>query len=109
MILVTGATGFLGKHVCRRLEQSGRAFSRTSISLGTDLRDFDQTVALLETVRPKAVLNCASFAGGIWLIRHSSPSGWSHLHHGMVDKVGGGRRQPFRRCFTRSTSPCSNA
>jgi GDP-L-fucose synthase len=65
MILVTGATGFLGKRVCRRLEQSGREFSRTSLSLGTDLRDVDQTVALFQSVRPRAVLNCASFAGGI--------------------------------------------
>jgi GDP-L-fucose synthase len=65
MILVTGATGFLGKRVCRRLEQSGRAFCRTSLSLGTDLRDFDQAIALFQAVRPKAVLNCASFCGGI--------------------------------------------
>jgi GDP-L-fucose synthase len=65
MLLVTGATGFLGKRVCRNLEQSGRAFCRTSLSLGTDLRDLDQTVALLQAVRPKTVLNCAAFAGGI--------------------------------------------
>jgi GDP-L-fucose synthase len=65
MILVTGATGFLGKHVCRRLEQSGRIFSRTSLSLGTDLRDLEQTLALFHAVRPKMVLNCASFSGGL--------------------------------------------
>ena len=65
MILVTGATGFLGKRVCRRLEQRGDAFTRTSLSLGTDLRDFHQTLALFQTTRPKIVLNCASFAGGI--------------------------------------------
>ena len=65
MILVTGATGFLGKRVCRRLEQSGRPFSRTSLSLGTDLREFDQTLTLFQAVRPKTVLNCAGFSGGI--------------------------------------------
>ena len=65
MILVTGATGFLGKRVCRRLKQSGRIFSRTSLSLGTDLRDLEQTLALFQAVRPKTVLNCASFSGGI--------------------------------------------
>jgi GDP-L-fucose synthase len=65
MILVTGATGFLGKRVCRRLEQSGRIFSRTSLSLGTDLRDLEQTLALFQALRPKTVLNCASFSGGI--------------------------------------------
>jgi GDP-L-fucose synthase len=65
MILVTGATGFLGKRVCRMLEQSGRIFNRTSLSLGTDLRDLEQTLALFQAVRPKTVLNCASFSGGI--------------------------------------------
>jgi GDP-L-fucose synthase len=65
MILVTGATGFLGQRVCRRLEQSGRIFSRTSLSLGTDLRDLERTLALFQAVRPKTVLNCASFSGGI--------------------------------------------
>jgi GDP-L-fucose synthase len=65
MILVTGATGFLGKRVCRRLEESGRPFSRTSLSLGTDLRDLDQTLTLFQAVRPKTVLNCAGFSGGI--------------------------------------------
>jgi GDP-L-fucose synthase len=65
MILVTGATGFLGKHVCRKLELTGHAFTRTSLSLGTDLRDFDQTLALFQAVGAKTVLNCAGFAGGI--------------------------------------------
>ena len=65
MILITGATGFLGQRLCRRLEDASIAFSRTSLSLGTDLRDFDQALALFEAVRPTFVLNCASFSGGI--------------------------------------------
>ena len=64
-ILVTGATGFLGKRVCAKLAERGVAFERTSLSLGTDLRERDQSVALFEKVRPRIVLNCASFAGGI--------------------------------------------
>ena len=32
---------------------------------GTDLRDYDQTLALFQSVRPHTVVNCASFAGGI--------------------------------------------
>jgi GDP-L-fucose synthase len=64
-ILVMGATGFLGKRVCRKLEERGYNFCRTSLSLGTDLRDLGQTVALFERVRPTFVLNCASFVGGI--------------------------------------------
>jgi GDP-L-fucose synthase len=65
MILVTGATGFLGKRVCRMLSQRGMAFERTSLSLGCDLRDPVATMSLFERVKPKQVLNCAAFVGGI--------------------------------------------
>lgn len=65
MILVTGATGFLGTRVCRRLDVLGRPYERTSISLGTDLRDRNSAIALFERVRPDQVLHCASFVGGI--------------------------------------------
>lgn len=65
MILLTGATGFLGKRVARRLKADGLDFTPTSLSLGTDLRDPDQTLALFEKIRPDYVLNCAAFVGGI--------------------------------------------
>lgn len=65
MILVTGATGFLGKRVCRLLERKGLAFSRASLSLGTDFRDKSATTQLFERVQPTYVLNCAAFVGGI--------------------------------------------
>lgn len=65
MILVTGATGFLGKRVCRQLSERGVAFTRTSLSLGTDLRDAHATLAFFEKIRPTYVLNCAAYVGGI--------------------------------------------
>lgn len=65
MIIVTGATGFLGKRVCRLLEAEGHAYSPTSLSLGTDLRDGAATLALFERVRPRQVINCAAYVGGI--------------------------------------------
>lgn len=65
MILVTGATGFLGKRVCRKLEERGLEYTRTSLSLGTDLRDSIQTMQLFERVRPTQVLHCAAYVGGI--------------------------------------------
>lgn len=65
MILVTGATGFLGRRVCRKLEARGLTFERTSLSLGVDLRNEAATRALFEQVRPTTLLNCAAYVGGI--------------------------------------------
>lgn len=64
-ILVTGATGFLGKRVCRKLEEHGVTFEKTSKSMGVDLRDQVATRDLFERLKPTTVLNCASFVGGI--------------------------------------------
>lgn len=65
MILVTGATGFLGKRVCRLLSAKSLAFTQTSLSLGTDLRDFSATQSLFKITRPSHVINCAAYVGGI--------------------------------------------
>ncbi len=65
MILVTGATGFLGKRVCRRLDQLGKQYCKSALSLGTDLRSVRQAKELFEKVAPSYVLNCAAFVGGI--------------------------------------------
>ena len=65
MILVTGATGFLGKRVCRLLAAQGLDYTRTSLSLGLDLRDTAATQAYFAELKPSQVLNCAAFVGGI--------------------------------------------
>lgn len=65
MILVTGATGFLGKRVCKLLSDRGLAFKRTSISLGCDLRDQNAAFSLFEDIRPNQVINCSAYVGGI--------------------------------------------
>lgn len=65
MILLTGATGFLGKAVCRLLDRRGLSYQKTSLSLGVDLRDLQATFRLFERVRPQSVLNCAAYVGGI--------------------------------------------
>ena len=64
-IAVTGATGFLGKRVVKKLEEQGHSPVETSLSLGVDLRDYPQTIGFFERERPDILLNCASFVGGI--------------------------------------------
>ena len=64
-IAVTGATGFLGKRLVKRLKEKGIEPICTSLSLGIDLRDYDQASAFFQNEQPDIVLNCASFVGGI--------------------------------------------
>ena len=64
-ILVTGATGFLGKRVVRRLKEREKSPLETSKSSGCDLRNKEEVRALFEQNEPEAVINCASYVGGI--------------------------------------------
>jgi GDP-L-fucose synthase len=64
-ILVTGATGFLGKRVCKKLDKRRLEYVRTSLSLGTDLRECGRCDRLWAEVKPDVVLHCASYVGGI--------------------------------------------
>ena len=52
MILLTGATGFLGKRVAKKLEARGLVFHPTSLSMGTDLRELSAVQKLFAEVRP---------------------------------------------------------
>lgn len=65
MILVTGATGFLGKRVCNLLGSLDLNFTPTSLSLGLDLRDQKEVEDYFLRLKPDYVLNCASYVGGI--------------------------------------------
>lgn len=65
MILVAGDSGFLGNRVCEMLEEQGTPYARASRTSGTDLTDFDQTLAIMEKVKPTAVINCAGHNGNI--------------------------------------------
>lgn len=65
MILVLGATGFLGKAVCENLQQRGIDYIPSSLSLGLDLRNELSTIEYFNKIKPKIVINCASYVGGI--------------------------------------------
>lgn len=65
MVLVLGATGFLGKRVTRQLRENNVPIFESSKSLGTDLRGKEAVFRLFEKVKPDYVLNCAAYVGGI--------------------------------------------
>jgi GDP-L-fucose synthase len=64
-ILVTGATGFLGKRVCKKLQERELSYIPTSKSLGLDLRNTEKTLSFFKEHKPKYILNCAAYVGGI--------------------------------------------
>ncbi len=74
-VLVTGGRGFLGRHVCARLEAVGA----TPVSVGraeADLTDRGATRDLLADVRPDVVVHCAVQGGGIgWMRQNPVASG----------------------------------
>lgn len=81
MILVTGATGFLGRRVCRLLEAQGTAYEPTSLTAGLDLRDRQATLAFIGARKVTAILNCAAYVGGIQFgYKHPAELFHNNLH-----------------------------
>ncbi|MEV6633570.1 sugar nucleotide-binding protein [Actinoplanes sp. NPDC051470] len=59
-ILITGATGYLGRRLVSRGTAAGHEIVRTSRSLGLDVRERTNVLSLLGSVRPDAVIHTAS-------------------------------------------------
>jgi nucleoside-diphosphate-sugar epimerase len=89
-VLVTGASGFLGSHLCQRLIQSGvevHAISRTfeGSPLGNprwwkvDLEDYPSTKKLFNQVKPHVVFHLSGHVTGDPDIRHVLPTFRSQL------------------------------
>jgi GDP-L-fucose synthase len=64
-IFVPGADGFVGQNVVEALKRKNFDFVGLSLKNGFDFRDFQQTKELFEKKKFDAVINCASFVGGI--------------------------------------------
>ncbi len=74
-VLVTGGTGFLGRHVVRLLTQRGA----DAVAVGradADLTSAEEVRDLFQRARPQTVIHCAVDGGGIgWMRDHPVESG----------------------------------
>jgi GDP-L-fucose synthase len=69
-VLVTGASGFLGQHLCRQLALRGAEVRGVSSADG-DLRDPLAARRLVAAVKPEMIIHAAVVGGGIdWMRRH---------------------------------------
>lgn len=89
-VLVTGATGFIGSHLCRRLSEARvevHAISRRPIpQIRSDLRwwhgdlaDADNVKVLLSAIKPDVIFHLAGYPIGAREVHHVIPSLRSNL------------------------------
>lgn len=64
-ILITGGTGFLGKHLKKKMQSSNSVHCYWPSSKELNLLNIDATKKYLETVRPDSILHMAAICGGI--------------------------------------------
>jgi len=64
-ILVTGGTGFLGRHVVGKLAEEQVEVHSCSRREGVDLREVESFSSFLEELKPDCVVHCAAHVGGL--------------------------------------------
>lgn len=64
-VFLTGASGFLGKHVTKKLEQAGCTNIYVPRSRNCDLRNMKDAEAAVMNFRPDIVIHMAAICGGI--------------------------------------------
>lgn len=64
-VLVAGGTGFLGRRLRKKLKEKKIDFITTSLSLGVDFRNLNQTLNFFKKHKPDIIIHAATFVGGI--------------------------------------------
>lgn len=83
-VLVTGATGFLGREVVARLQKDGKSVFPVSRRLGYDLRDRAEAYRAFLDARPEIAVHLAAQVGGIGAnAEHPDTFFRDNMHIGM--------------------------
>lgn len=64
-IVVLGGTGFLGKHVVRKLREKGDEVTSLSRREGCDITNLTEFTRRLKEENPYAIINCAAHVGSV--------------------------------------------
>jgi UDP-glucose 4-epimerase len=106
--LVTGASGFIGAHLCKHLSEAGVIVHATSRRVqreaewgaqhwhAADLQDESATHALLETIRPDFVFHLAGLPWGLRELRALRPT-FAHNLHATVNVLAAATEVGCRR------------
>jgi GDP-L-fucose synthase len=84
-ILVTGGTGFLGKHIMPKLQTSGQDVWAPS-SKELDLSDWEESYDAMLRFQPDTILHMAALCGGI-LANKNSPADFLHKNLDMASLI----------------------
>ena len=102
-IVVTGGTGFLGRHVMTALEERGARNAVTFRSTEYDLTREDAVQAMLANLRPEMVIHLAATVGGIGANRrYPGTYFYQNLQMGAL-LMEHARRQGIRRFLSVGT------
>jgi GDP-L-fucose synthase len=89
IILITGGTGFLGKHVMRKFQEKcnfTNNFTVAPSSKHLDLTNRKATENYIETLKPDVILHMAALCGGI-LANKNSPADFLHKNIDMASNL----------------------
>ncbi|MBS1647824.1 MAG: NAD-dependent epimerase/dehydratase family protein [Bacteroidetes bacterium] len=63
--MIIGATGFVGQNAVDIFVKEKTPFNKSSLSLGTDLRNISQAENLIWQAKPDVIINCAAHVGSL--------------------------------------------
>jgi len=104
MILVLGHTGFLGKAVCKLLDELCLEYKGFSLSDGGDLRNDSHLNTFMQKNPVDTILNCSAFSGGLQFAMTNPVD----IYHNNMDILSNIYKMAYKYKVKRIVNPISN-